>query len=242
MSSDYETVHRALLHIPIVTTCFAVFFATVLFTRYRKKGGGPHLLWWGVGMVTYGIGTFTEAYTTLFGWHPVIFRCWYIAGAFLGGYPLAQGSIYLLMKRRFANASAWIVCSLIGVASILVFLTPLDPSLAEAHRLHGDPIVWSWLRKVSIPLNTYALIFLAGGAFVSALRFKRMSQLRNRYLGNIMICIGAILPGIGGSMTRLGYVEVLYVTELMGLLLIFAGYKKCVATPAAPAPAAATAQ
>lgn len=35
-----------------------------------------------------------------------------------------------------------------------------------------------------------------------------------------MIALGAILPGIGGSFTRLGYVEVLYVTEFTGLLLI----------------------
>ena len=42
--------------------------------------------------------------------------------------------------------------------------------------------------------------------------------------GNVFIAVGAILPGIGGSFTRAGYVEVLYVTELMGLLLIWLGY------------------
>jgi hypothetical protein len=37
--------------------------------------------------------------------------------------------------------------------------------------------------------------------------------------------VGAILPGIGGSFTRFGHVEVLYVTELVGLLVIYAGYR-----------------
>ena len=50
----------------------------------RRLGGGLHLLWWGIGMATYGIGTFTEAYTSIFGWTPAVFRAWYIAGAFLG--------------------------------------------------------------------------------------------------------------------------------------------------------------
>ena len=77
--------------------------------------------------------------------------------------------------------------------------------------------------------NLYAVIFLVGGAITSAVRFRRAAQLRHRYIGNILIAVGAILPGIGGSMTRAGYVEVLYVTELLGLLLIFWGYRMNIA-------------
>ena len=79
-------LHRAVLHLPVITTIFAAFFCWQLFSRYRIKGGGKHLLWWGIGMATYGIGTFTEATTTIMGWSPLVFRLWYISGAFLGGY------------------------------------------------------------------------------------------------------------------------------------------------------------
>jgi len=229
-------LHDLILHLPVVTTLCASFFAWVLFSRYRAKGGGRHLLWWGIGMVTYGIGTFTEAWTTILGWNPVVFRFWYVAGAFLGGYPLAQGSIYLLMRRGFADWSARITVALIAIASVFVFLTPLDPSLAEAHRLSGKVIEWRWVRLISPFINVYSLVFLVGGAAVSAARFRRAAALRNRYLGNILIAVGALLPGIGGTATRAGYVEALYVTELLGLLLIFAGYRLCVAVPG-PAPA-----
>ena len=34
-----------------------------------------------------------------------------------------------------------------------------------------------------------------------------------------------ILPGIGGSFTRFGHVEVLYVTELVGIVLIYFGFR-----------------
>jgi hypothetical protein len=44
-------------------------------------------------------------------------------------------------------------------------------------------------------------------------------------LGNVAIAVGGLLPGIGGSFTRFGMVEVLYVTELAGLLLLFLGYR-----------------
>jgi hypothetical protein len=182
-------------------------------------------------MLTFGLGTLTEALTTLFGWHPVIFRLWYVAGAFLGGYPLAQGSIYLLMSRRFADRSAAIVMSVIALASVLVFVAPINPALAETHRLSGRVFEWQWIRLISPFINLYAVVFLVGGAAVSARRFRRAATLRNRYLGNILIAMGGVLPGIGGSFTRFGLVEALYVTELLGLLLIYAGYRSCIAAP-----------
>ena len=228
-------LHALVLHLPVVTTLIAAFFCLQLFVRYREKGGGKHLLWWGIGMATYGVGTLTEAYTTLFGWDPVVFRCWYVAGAFLGGYPLAQGSIYLLMSRKFADRSAWIVTSLIGIAAVLVFLTPLNVELAETHRLSGRVIEWQEVRLISPFFNLYAAGFLIGGAVVSALRFRHEPAQRHRYLGNILIAVGALLPGIGGILTRAGFVEVLYVTELIGLLLIYAGYRKCIFVPVGPA-------
>jgi hypothetical protein len=43
---------------------------------------------------------------------------------------------------------------------------------------------------------------------------------------------GALLPGIGGTATRMGHVEVLYVTELIGLTLIWLGYRWNVRVPA----------
>ena len=224
-------LHSLVLHLPILSTLCASYFAFELLTRYRRKGGGKHLLWWGIGMTTFGLGTLTEALTTLFGWHPLVFRLWYVVGAFLGGYPLAQGSIYLLMNRRFADRSAAVVVSVIALASLLVFAAPLDPALAETHRLSGKVFEWQWIRLISPLINLYAVLFLVGGAVVSALRFRRAAALRRRYLGNILIATGGVLPGIGGSFTRFGYVEALYVTELLGLLLIYAGYRACVAAP-----------
>jgi sulfite exporter TauE/SafE len=44
-------------------------------------------------------------------------------------------------------------------------------------------------------------------------------------LGNILIAVGAILPGIGGGFARAGVVEVLYVGELLGLILIWMGFR-----------------
>ena len=211
-------------YIPIATTIVAAFFATIVLRRYSVKGG-QHLLWWGIGMVTYGIGTLTESLTTLLGWQEPVFRLWYITGALLGGAPLAQGSVYLLMKRKTADVLAVALVTAVVVASIFVLLTPINYAVVDPVRLTGRVMQWQWVRAFSPFINLYAATFLIGGAIVSAARFRKMPDKRGKYVGNIVIAIGALLPGIGGTFTRFGHVEVLYVTEFVGLLLIYAGYR-----------------
>ena len=67
---------------------------------------------------------------------------------------------------------------------------------------------------------------------MSAYRYSKNPETRHRFYGNLLIAVGAILPGIGGSFSRMGYTEVLYVTEFIGLLLIYRGYRLCVSAPA----------
>jgi hypothetical protein len=213
------------LYIPIATTFIALIFAWIVFQRYRHKGKGAHLLWWAAGILMYGVGTFTEGFVTLFGWNETVFRAWYISGALLGGVPLAQGTVYLLMQRKTANRLTLILLPFIFVAAGFVLLTPLDYALVEAHRLSGKIIAWRWVRWFSPFINTYAFIFLVGGAVLSAYRFHKSRQTYHRFVGNVFIAIGALLPGIGGTFTRFGYTEVLYVTELAGIVLIYVGYR-----------------
>jgi hypothetical protein len=67
------------------------------------------------------------------------------------------------------------------------------------------------------------------------MRYRADTATRNRFIGNVLIAVGALLPGIGGSATRLGHTEVLYVTELMGIILIWMGFRWNVKDRNAPA-------
>src|SRR5438045_714388 len=223
---------QAIYWIPFATTVVAIVFATIVLRRYARKrashasgASSTHLLWWGIGLVLYGVGTFTESMTTLFGWNEWVFRAWYLTGALCGGAPLPQGTVYLMMKRRTANVLAALLVSAIVIGAIFVVLSPINYAAVDAHRLTGRVLAWHGVRLVSPFINTYAAIFLIGGAIVSALRYRSQPEQRHKFVGNIFIAIGAILPGIGGTFTRFGHVEVLYVTEFIGLLLIFTGYR-----------------
>ncbi|HYC50426.1 MAG TPA: hypothetical protein VEB19_04875 [Gemmatimonadaceae bacterium] len=221
--------------IPIATTIIASAFSTIVLRRYRERGG-THLLWWGVGLILYGVGTLTEALTTVFGWNEWVFRAWYITGALCGGAPLAQGTVYLLMKRRTAHVLSALLITAILTGAVFVMLSPINEAMIDGHRLSGRALGWQWVRLISPFINTYAAVFLIGGAIVSAFRYRANPDKRNKYVGNILIAIGAILPGIGGTFTRMGHVEVLYVTEFVGLLLIYMGYRQNIGQAIIPRP------
>lgn len=214
----------AVHYLPIVTTLLALPFAVAIGRRFRRNPDRLHLLWWTIGVAAYGAGTLTESLTTLFGWQEPVFRLWYITGALMGGAPLAQGTVYLLLRRTTAHWLTGALVATIAAASIAIWLSPIQFDLVESHRLSGKVFEWTWVRRFSPFINLYAVIFLIGGAIISAVRFSRMPDTRHRMWANVWIAAGAILPGIGGTATRFGYTEVLYVTELLGLLMMWRGY------------------
>ncbi|HUQ81701.1 MAG TPA: hypothetical protein VM076_11205 [Gemmatimonadaceae bacterium] len=222
-------MRTAVQFVPIITTVVALAFAGLVMGRWVERRS-PHLLWWAIGMLTYAAGTITESTTTLFGWHEPVFRAWYITGALLGGAPLAQGSVYLHLPRRAANSLTIAVVTVIVIASACVVASPIDYNLVEPFRLTGKVLEWRWVRLFSPFINTYAVLFLVGGAIASAVRYRRTRETYHRFIGNVYIAVGGILPGIGGAFTRFGHTEVLYVTELLGLLCIYAGYRMNVST------------
>ncbi len=216
-------------YLPIATTLLAAVFCSILARRWLARSG-PHLAWWAVGVFFYGVGTFFESAITLFGNNIVLTKLWYVAGALLGGYPLAQGSVYLLLKRRTANVLTAISLPFLLVVSVLVLASPVLLENLEPHRPSGAVLAWSWVRLFTPFINLYAVFFLIGGAALSSYRYFRAGEplTRNRAIGNALIAFGALLPGIGGSMAKAGVVEALYVGEFIGLLFIWAGFQVCV--------------
>lgn len=215
-----EFLHK----IPILTTILSGVFFAILYNHWKLKNKPSYLFWWMIGVLCYGLGTLTESIVGIFQWSEPIFKSWYILGALLGGFPLAQGSVYLIFQKRTANRMMYVVVSIILITSVFVFLSPIDYSLVEPTRLTGKVLVWKNVRLITPLVNMYAFVFLVGGAAYSAYRYSKDTLYKNRFIGNIFIAVGGLLPGIGGSFTKFGYTEVLYVTELLGIILIYKGY------------------
>jgi len=219
-------VLHAIHYLPILTTILSAAFAASLLSRWRHRHA-PHLAWWAFGIATYGLGTLIESAITLSGNSVWLTKIWYIAGALLGGYPLATGSLFLSWPRPLAKKLTIVSLAFVIVASVLVILSPVDISKLEPERPSGAILSWHWVRLLTPFVNLYAVFFLIGGAIRSAWRHYKYRGHLYRAWGNALIAIGAILPGIGGSMAKAGMVEGLYVGECIGLMLIWAGDRVC---------------
>jgi hypothetical protein len=153
-------------YIPVFTTILSLYFFIEIFKHYFSKRK-QYLLWWMLGVVTFGLGTLSESLHALIGYNELNLRFWYIIGALLGGFPLAQGTVYLLFSKKFADRTTFFFVSYIIVAAIFVMLTPISIPENFDGRLTGKVFEWSWVRLFSPLINLYAFLFLVGGAYES---------------------------------------------------------------------------
>jgi hypothetical protein len=218
--------------VPFSSSLISFVFAFFVLRRFAQRGGA-HLLLWGIGMVFYGIGGFTEGYFGAFGWNPVIFRMWYLFGAILVAAWLGQGTVYLLAKRRWANA--FMILLVLGsiYGAVRVFSAELDPgmlttSVHTGSELSGHAIVTDGVRTLTPFFNLYGTVTLVGGAAYSAFIFWRKRVLLHRTIGNVLIAVGAILPAFGGTFSRMGISGALYISEFLGAVLLFIGFLRAI--------------
>ncbi len=85
---------------------------------------------------------------------------------------------------------------------------------------------------LTILLNIYGTVTLVGGAIYSAFIFLRKRVLANRMFGNILIAAGAMMPALGGTFLKAGLADWLYLSEFLGVILMYAGFLQSTAAPA----------
>jgi hypothetical protein len=210
--------------LPFLSAAVSLIFAGYIFRRWAYKRKGVHLLLWGTGMTFYAIGGFCEGYYGVWGWHPFIFRLWYLFGAILVAAWLGQGTVFFLAKRKWANATMIILglASLWGVYKI--FTAQLDPTMLNGSELSGHAIITSGVRGLTPFFNLYGVVTLVGGACYSAWIFFRKRILLHRVMGNVLIASGALAPAFGGLFSRVGIPAALYIGEFIGAILMFVGF------------------
>lgn len=214
--------------LPFVSTVITLAFAASVLNRY-VRGRRKHSLMWGIGLVLYGLGTFSEAFLAL-RWSPFVVRLWYLCGAMLTAAWLGQGTIYLLIRKPHVAdrlALGLLVVSLAAVALVLtarVDASAFRPAVPISSQ-YKDLMTRSGLTVLlTILLNIYGSLGLIGGALYSGYLFWRKRVLPNRVLGNVFIAVGALFPASAGTLIRLGLGDWLYASELAGAALMFLGF------------------
>ena len=214
--------------LPFVTTLISLAFAAAVFLRYRRRGG-PHLIVWGIGLLLYAAGTFSEAFLAV-AWSPFVLRVWYLSGAMLTAAWLGQGTVYLLVRRRGWATSLTALLTVVSlVAAGGVFSSPVsgvafDLSAPASSQYKEILLRPGWIVAATVILNVYGSLMLIGGALWSAFLFWRKRVMFERMLGNVLIAGGALMPASAGSLIKAGLGDWLYLSELLGAAIMFAGF------------------
>jgi hypothetical protein len=219
-----------MLYLPYLTSATALILSILIFLRYRRKGG-MHLFLWGFGMFLYFLSTFSEIVLS-YQFSEVAIKVWYIAGAMLVAAWLGQGTVHLLIRKgNLAMTATYILAAVSLLAILLVAAAPLTGAQAGYDVTHPASEQYKevmtrggFIILLTILLNLYGTITLVGGALYSAYLFWRKEVLANRMFGSILIAIGGLSPAMGGSFLKAGLFDFLYLSELAGIILMFAGF------------------
>jgi len=205
---------------PVAAALLAALFAFLLLRSFVSRPGGQKALW-GIGFVLFSVAAGSEALAQRAGWSPGLFRTYYLAGGVLTVAYLGSGSAWLLLPRRARDVllGALLVATTAAVAAVL--LAPVDAGKLAAAPSGGPPAngalgghAFLW----AITLNSVGTLFLIGVSLLSIAR-------RQRVRANVWIASGAIVIAATTGLSRADYTSLVYVGELIGIALMFCGFR-----------------
>jgi len=122
------------LILPFISTAVMFLFVVLVLQRYflRRK---LHFLFWGIGLAMFGAGSFAEAYLAL-AWNPWVFFVWYLFGAALNAAWIGHGTLYLLVRKRWAHVvTAILVLGSVGAGYLMLQAMPrLDTAIFTTNK------------------------------------------------------------------------------------------------------------
>ncbi len=189
--------------------------------RTRRR---PYQLAWAIALGLFAVGAACQLVGATAGWSAAAYRVWYASGALLAAAWLGQGTVLLLAGRRVGVVLSGLLVagSLVGV--FLVAAAPVDLIRGTAGGTATGAGFPDATRLLTPIFNVYGTAALVVGAGLSSWRWVWGGGNGRRAAGTALIGLGAIVVASGGTLTRFGTPGVLYASELIGVVTIFAGF------------------
>ncbi len=206
---------------PIISSILSAMCAIVVASDARRKPR-PDKIVWALAFVMFALAAGADAAGRAIEWTPWLARLYYATGPALVVAYLAIGQLYLLVPKAMARFGAGGTMLVTALWVTMVWGAPIDQS-----RLAADG--WDAIERgpemvtITIAINSIGTAVIVGGTAYSVVRFWRTGVMRNRMIGCALICTGTLVVAAGGSLTRLGHYEYLYIAMSIGVGLIFLG-------------------
>jgi hypothetical protein len=220
----------------LLAAVIATGFSLELFIGWRRRPR-PHAAAWTVAIAAYALATWSLFLGLATGWSGGTFGLFYLLGAIANIWLLAVGSVYLVFGPGAGRAFLTLALIVIGAGAVLVMTTPLAPGAASGSELPSGREMFTGPgpRIVAAASGGVGTIAVVGLALLSAARSWRPN--RRLGAGNVLIAVGTLAPAFGGTLTAFGEAGSFAVSLLLGVVLLWAGYR--LATSARSAAAAA---
>lgn len=206
---------------PLLSTGISLLCAWVL-GRDAIRRPRPDKVIWTIAFLLFALAAGADAVGRELGWSTWLAKLYYATGPVLVVMYLAIGELYLLAPGKMRRFGIGLTASLTAFWLSLVLGAPVDQS-----RLATDG--WDAIERdgfmtvVTIVLNTISTLIIVGGTAYTIWKFSRKGIARNRMIGCAWILVGTLFVAAGGSLTRLGHYEYLYIAMLIGVAMIFYG-------------------
>ncbi len=195
----------------------------VMIGRDAARRPKPDKIAWLIAFALFAVAAGCEVVGSAAGWTPLLARVYYLAGAVLVVGYLALGELYLLAPGATRRFGPGVMLLLTALAVTIVLDAPIDAARLSAEgwrALQRGPA----LVALAAGINGLGTAILAGGVVWSAARFWRLGIQRHRMIGCVLIAMGTLVVAAGGTLTRFGQPEYLYIAMALGVAIIFAGY------------------
>ena len=230
---------------PLVAAAVAFAFAVLLARQYVQRRRTYQLLW-AIALLMYAAASMAVAIGALNGWSRLAFQVYWVFGAVLNVPFLAAGELQLLVRNKTVELALDVVLVFLVAYSISVVrgavydAHALTQQLPSGKHVFGDSTPAHRLPQlISIP----SYLVLVGGTLWSAWRMRGRPELKDRFVGTLLIAIGAtIIAGFGSTFAALGKLPLFSISLLAGIVVMFWGFLRASKPTSAPVPAAADAR
>ena len=198
------------------STAISGTFAAHVFLQYRQRRK-PHQLTWGFGLLMFSLAALCEFLSETIGWSAGLYRVYYTIAPSLVAV-LGLGSAFLLSDKRIAKAFAVYTAVLFVLLMYFILATDVNTSAFAPDTIVGGN---GWPAG-SMP-RAFSPLFTIPGSIL-LIGIAAYSFWRGRAVFNLFIGAGALVVAAGGALSRFSIPAALYLSELTGIALMYAGF------------------
>lgn len=223
---------------PLAAATVALAFALSLARMFMERRR-PYQLLWALALLMYAVASLTVTLGAANGWSRFGFELYWLFGAVLNVPFLAAGEVQLLVRHRAVQPVLLVVLVFLTAYAIAVLRgAAYDPVELARQLPSGKNVFGSGTPAHRLPqlISIPSYLILVAGALWSAWGMRGRHEMKDRFVGTLLIAVGAtIIAGFGSAFAALGKLPLFSVSLLAGIATMFWGFRRA-SRSAAPVP------